>query len=146
VIVRFEDLSALVGTVVEGEPFTVSREERDAFEDVTWITRAYPKELPAEFPGDIVEGFHSLALLDAVLTMAAPPLDTSMYGYNYGLDRVRFTAPIRIGDRVHSRFEVREVRPKDEGLLVLRHCELTVEGADRPALVADWWVYLLPSG
>jgi acyl dehydratase len=142
--IPFEAIPTLAGTTYEGEPFTVTREERDAFEHVTWVTRAYPDPDPPGFPEDIVEGFHSLALLDAVSTMADPFKPESVVGYNYGLDRVRFTAPIHIGDRVLSRFEVKEVRRRGDGYVVLRHCELTVEGADRPALVADWWGLLLP--
>jgi acyl dehydratase len=143
--IAFADIPSLEGRTYEGEPFTISREERDTFERVTWVTGAYAEPDPPGFPEDIVEGFHSLALLDAVSKMAAEPLDhQTITGYNYGLDRVRFTAPIRIGDRVHSRFEVREVRRRGDGYLILRHCELTVEGTDRPALVADWWIYLQP--
>jgi hypothetical protein len=49
-----------------------------------------------------------------------------------------------IGDRIRSRFEVTDIRPRGEGYLILRHCELKVEGAARPALVADWWALVLP--
>jgi hypothetical protein len=142
--IPFEAIPTLAGTTYEGEPFTVTREERDSFEHLTWVTRAYPDPDPPEFPEHIVEGFHSLALLDAVSTMADPFKPESVVGYNYGLDRVRFTAPIHIGDRVRSRFEIKAVRARGDGYLVLRHCELAVEGADRPALIADWWVLLLP--
>ena len=52
---------------------------------------------------------------------------------------------ISIGDRVHSAFEIKQVRERNNGYLMLRHCELTIEGADRPALIADWWVYIVPA-
>lgn len=139
----FEAIPTWVGKSYEGRPFIVTREERDTFEKVTWVTEAYPGDDAAEFPKDIVEGFHSLALLDAVATMASPFAGATNMGYNYGLDRVRFTAPIRIGDTVTSRFEIRDVRERGDGYLMLRHCELTVQGHDRPALIADWWVLLL---
>jgi carnitine-CoA ligase len=142
---RYADIPSLVGHRYSGEPFTVTRAERDGFEQLTWVDRAYPDPDPPEFPEDIVEGFHSLALLDAVSTMAEPFEPGTTTGYNYGLDRVRFTAPININDRVHSSFEIKEVRERGQGFLILRHCELTVEGAERPALVADWWVHVLPT-
>jgi acyl dehydratase len=136
----------LAGRIYVGEPFVITREERDAFERVTWIDRAYPDPDPAGFPEDIIEGFHSLALLDAVSRLASPRADRRPgVGYNYGLDRVRFTSPIRIGDRVRSRFEVTDVRPRGDGYITRRQCELTVEGAGRPALVADWLTLWLPS-
>jgi acyl dehydratase len=140
-----DDLPDLVGLTYEGEPFVITREERDTFERVTWIDRAYQDPDPAGFPEDMIEGFHSLALLDAVSRLATPrAARRAGIGYNYGLDRVRFTHPIRIGDRIRSRFEVTDVRPRGNGYVTRRHCELTVEGAGRPALVADWLTIWLP--
>ena len=144
--VRYDEIPQLQGRRWTGEPFTVERAERELFERVTWVDRAYPGPDPPEFPPDIVEGFHVLALLDAVSTMTMPFDRSSAYGYNYGFDRVRFVSPVMVGDRVVPSFEVLEVRPKGPGQLILRHCELRVEGSDRPALVADWWVYMLPRG
>ncbi|MGN6680270.1 MAG: MaoC/PaaZ C-terminal domain-containing protein [Streptosporangiaceae bacterium] len=139
------DYYDLVGTTYEGEPFVITREERDAFERVTWIDRAYPDPDPAGFPEDMIEGFHSLALLDAVSRLASPSsVRRPGVGYNYGLDRVRFTSPIHIGDRLRSRFEVTDVRPRGRGYVTRRHCEVTVDGAGRPALVADWLTMWLP--
>lgn len=140
-----DEIPDLVGRTYEGEPFVITREERDTFERVTWVDRAYPDPDPAGFPEDMIEGFHSLALIDAVSRLALPSLVRRPgIGYNYGLDRVRFTSPIRIGDRVRSRFEVTDVRPRGAGYITRRHCELTVEGAERPALVADWLTIWLP--
>ncbi len=140
------EIPTLKGTSFSGEPFVVTATERDEFERVTWIDRAYPEPDAPEFPPEIVEGFHSLALLDAVATLARPFDPMTTYGYNYGLDRVRFVSPIMIGDEVHSHFEVLDVIPKDTGWLVSRRCVLTVAGAEKPSLVADWWVYILPRG
>lgn len=143
--VPFDAIPGLLGQAYEGEPFTVTRAERDGFERITWVDRAYPGPDSPHFPEDIVEGFHSLAMLDAISALALVIDRSTVTGYNYGLDRVRFTSPIRIGDRVRSRFEVTDVRPRGEGYLILRHCELTVEGAAKPALVADWWALVLPA-
>jgi acyl dehydratase len=142
--IALADIPTLKGTSFRGEPFVVTEAERDEFERVTWVTRAYPEPDAPQFPEGIIEGFHSLALLDAVATLARPFDPATTYGYNYGLDRVRFISPILIGDEVHSEFEVRDVVPKDPGWLILRRCVLTVGGASRPALVADWWLYILP--
>ncbi len=142
--VTFDEIPALLGSSYVGEPFSITRRERDAFEDVTWIKKAYTQPDDPSFAEDTVEGFHSLALLDAISMMANPFDSQTIVGYNYGLDRVRFTAPLLIGDQVTSRFEVREIRSRGEGYLVLRHCELRNQRTGRLALVADWWIYLRP--
>lgn len=141
-VVAFDEIPALKHHSFVGAPFTITRAERDAFEGLTWIDYAYPDPDPVEFPSDIVEGFHTLAMLDAVSSLVMRFDPATCYAYNYGLDRVRFTAPIMIGDPVSSRFEVLDVRPRNDGLLVLRRCTLHIE--DRQALIADWWVYVLP--
>jgi acyl dehydratase len=142
--VKLSEIPELAGSSFDGDPFVVSNEERELFEHVTWVDRAYPEPDAPEFPRDLVEGFHTLALLDAVATLVRPFDPRTTYGYNYGLDKVRFVSPIRIGDRVNSHFEVLRVQPKASGWLVLRRCTLTVEAATRPAMVADWWVLVLP--
>ncbi len=142
--IQIDEIPTLKGLSFTGEPFTISAAERDRFEQVTWIDRAYPQPDAPEFPDDILEGFHTLALLDAVATLARPFDPATTYGFNYGLDRVRFVSPVAIGDVVHSTFEIIDVRPRGKGWLVLRRCVMTVESAWRPALTADWWVLILP--
>jgi hypothetical protein len=137
---------AVVGEVIIGEPFVVSREDVDHFERGTWLDRAYPPGAVPEFPETLVEGFHLLALVDPVLRFALGDRAGQMWGLNYGLDNVRFVSQVHLGDRVHSHFEILDVQPKDVGFKVLRRCTFTVEGADRPAMVADWWGYQLPRG
>jgi acyl dehydratase len=137
---------ATVGEIVTGEPFVVSRDDVTSFEKGTWLDRAYPEGEVPEFPETLVEGFHLLGLLDPALRFALGDRAQLMWGLNYGLDKVRFVSQVHIGDRVVPQFETIEVQPKDEGMKVLRRCTFTVEGASRPAVVADWWAYQLPRG
>jgi len=141
----FDELPESVGRIVHGEPFQISSDDLQLFERATWLDKAYPDEI-AEFPDTLVEGFMLLSLLDPILRMAVGESARVQWGLNYGLDRVRFVSPIHVGDTVLSRFETVEVQPKDLGFKVLRHCELTVEGQDHPAMVADWWGFVLPRG
>lgn len=143
-VVGLQGIPDLVGHVINGAPFTVSRQERDAFDEVTWVNRAYPEPDAPEFPADILEGFHTLSLLDSVATLAIRFDPATTYSFNYGLDRVRFVEPVPIDVAIHSTFEIREVRAKGPGWLILRHCEFRIDGHDGPALVADWWLYVLP--
>lgn len=142
--ISLEEIPMLAGTSHSGAPLRVSREQRDSFERITLVDLAHPEQQPAEFPADIVEGFHTLALLDAMSELARPFDPVTTYAYNYGLDRVRWVSPVRIGDELHSTFECTRVEPKGAGWLVHWTCTVTVAGAERPALVAEWLVYVLP--
>jgi acyl dehydratase len=58
---------------------------------------------------------------------------------NYGLDRVRFIAPVRSGQRIRGRFVLDGVEEKAPGQLMLRHTvTVEIEGVDKPALTAQW--------
>lgn len=143
-LITLDQIPNLAGTSHSGAPLTVTKAERDQFEALTLVTLAHPEQQPAEFGADIVEGFHTLALLDAMTELARPFDPTTTYAYNYGLDRVRWVTPVRIDDELHSLFECTAVEPKANGWVVHWHCTVTATGADRPAMVADWLVYVLP--
>lgn len=142
--ITLEEIPYLAGTSHTGQPLRVTRDERNEFERLTLIDRAHPEPDPPEFPTDIVEGFHTLALLDAMSELARPFDPATTYGYNYGLDRVRWVSPVQIGDELHSLFECTSVGRKGTGWVVHWRCTVTVSGADRPAMVAEWLVYVLP--
>lgn len=142
--VMLSEIPSLRGRSFTGEPFVVSRSERDAFDEVTWVNRAYPDPDAPEFPENILEGFHTLSLLDSVAGFMLRFDPATTYGFNYGLDRVRFTAPLPIDTPVVPEFTVVEVKPRGDGFLILRHFRFTVMGSPDPALVADWWNLVLP--
>lgn len=142
--IAIHEIPLLPGTSHEGAALTVTREQRDQFERLTLVDRAHPEPDPPEFPRDIVEGFHTLSLLDAMSELARPFDPVTTYAYNYGLDRVRWVSPVRIGDTLHSRFECTAVDPKGAGWVVHWRCTVSIEGSDRPVMIADWLVYVLP--
>ncbi len=61
------------------------------------------------------------------------------YALNYGLDRVRWLAPVPVGSRIRNRCRlVRfEARAEDQ-FLIRTHNTIEIDGSERPALVADW--------
>lgn len=142
--IAFDSVPHLAGTSHSGQPLTVSRDQRDGFEHITLVTLAHPEPQPPEFPTDIVEGFHVLSLLDPMTELARPLDPATTYAYNYGLDRVRWVSPVRIGDELHSAFDCTSVEAKGDGWVVHWRCTVTVAGAERPAMVAEWLVYVLP--
>jgi acyl dehydratase len=71
------------------------------------------------------------------------PLGAKM-GVNYGLDRVRFLAPVKSGARVRGRFKLDSVEEKAPGQLLLRHdVTVEIEGQDKPALTAQWLTLII---
>ena len=91
------------------------------------------------FRGTIAHGFLTLSLLSRLASevMLIPP-ETKMV-VNYGLDRLRFLAPVRSGKRIRARFKLDSIDEKAAGQLLMRHqVTVEVEDEERPALVADW--------
>jgi acyl dehydratase len=91
------------------------------------------------FGGTIAHGFLSLSLLSRMAAEAMLVPETLTMAVNYGLDRVRFIAPVRSGSRIRGRFVLDSVEEKAPGQVMLRHT-VTVEiaGEARPALTAQW--------
>jgi acyl dehydratase len=145
-IVGLDELPGLVGLTFEGYPVTVTRAERNVFDAVTHVIEAYPEADPVEFGPDIVEGFHTLALLDAICSFVMRFDPATTYAYNYGLDRVRFTSPVLVGTELQSTVETTDVERHGEGYKVLRRVTVRTAGSASPSLIADWWVLVLPQG
>jgi acyl dehydratase len=59
-------------------------------------------------------------------------------GYSYGFDKLRFTHPVKPGQRVRLRQTLHSVTPRNDGQLVMLKCVVDIEGEARPALVADY--------
>jgi acyl dehydratase len=91
------------------------------------------------FGGTIAHGFLSLSLLSRMGADAMLVPEGLQMAVNYGLDRVRFLAPVRSGSRVRGRFILDSVEEKGPGQLLMRHnVTVEIEGEDRPALSAVW--------
>ncbi|MGH8466983.1 MAG: MaoC/PaaZ C-terminal domain-containing protein, partial [Pseudomonas sp.] len=58
---------------------------------------------------------------------------------NYGLDKVRFLNPVRVGKRIRGRFELMSVTEKRPGHYLLKHkVTMEIEGEEKPAMIAEW--------
>jgi len=122
---------------------TIGQERIDAFADATedrQFIHVDPEAAAATpFGGTIAHGFLSLSMLSrmAADTMLRP--DGVKMAVNYGLDRVRFIAPVRSGKRIRGRFRLDSVAEKAPGQLLMRHTvTVEIEGEDKPALTAEW--------
>ena len=122
---------------------TVDQDRIDAFARITedeQFIHVDPEAAKATpFGGTIAHGFLTLSLASAMSYDAVKPLEGVVMGVNYGFDKLRFLAPVPAGSRVRGRFRLLSAEDKGSGRWLLKH-ELTVEieGADKPALIAEW--------
>ena len=116
----------------------------DGFAEVTQdrqFIHVDPKRAAAETPfgGTIAHGFLTLSLLSAFAYDALPQIEGRAMGINYGLDKIRFLSPVRSGSRVRARFRLAEVQMRSPTEALMRYGVMVeIEGAQRPALAADW--------
>ena len=91
------------------------------------------------FGGTVAHGFLSLSLLSRMGAEAMLLPDSLKMAINYGLDRVRFLAPVLAGSRVRGRFRLDSVEEKAPGQVLMRHTvTVEIEGEAKPALTAEW--------
>ena len=91
------------------------------------------------FGGTIAHGFLSLSLLSRMAADVMLVPDTTRMAVNYGLDRVRFIAPVKAGKRVRGHFTLDGVDDKAPGQILIRQTvSVEIEGEDKPALTAQW--------
>ena len=123
--------------------FDVTQERIDAFAEATedrQFIHVEPEAAAATpFGGTIAHGFLTLSMLSRLASevMLIPP-ETKMV-VNYGMDRLRFLAPVRSGKRIRARFKLDSIDEKAAGQLLMRHqVTVEIEDEERPALVAEW--------
>jgi acyl dehydratase len=138
------DLPGLIGREIGvSRWFEIDQARIDAFADITedrqfiHVDPERAKQTP--LGGTIAHGFLTLSLASAMSYDCVPPLEGVAMGLNYGFDKLRFLAPVPAGSKVRGRFRLLSADDKGGGRWLLKH-ELTVEieGADKPALVAEW--------
>ncbi len=90
------------------------------------------------FGGPVAHGYLSLSLVAAmVMELGMIPPDAAT-GLNYGLDKVRFVAPVKAGARVRMRASLAAAEPQNGGRMLLKlQSTLEIEGEAKPALVAE---------
>jgi acyl dehydratase len=111
----------------------------DATEDRQFIHVDPQAAARTPFGGTIAHGFLSLSMLSRMAADVMLIPDSTRMAVNYGLDRVRFIAPVRSGKRIRGRFVLDSVDEKAPGQILLRHTVMVeIEGEERPALTAEW--------
>jgi len=109
-----------------------------AIDDFQWIHVDRERAKATAFGGTIAHGFLTLSLLSKLSEATFSFADRKM-GINYGLNRVRFTSPVPSGSRVRARFTLAKYEKiENDGVQVTWNVIIEREGADKPALVAEW--------
>jgi len=139
----FARLPDLVGRSFGPSPYVLVDQARiDAFADTTldpqWIHVDPERAARGPFGSTVAHGYLTLSLLvKMVQDLGVLPSDAQLV-VNYGLNKVRFPAPVPSGSRVSCRADLKSCEPKGDGRLLLTlACTVEVEGQDAPALVAE---------
>ena len=89
------------------------------------------------FGAPVAHGFLTMSLLSQFLNDAVEFGGTKM-GVNYGFNRLRFTAPVKVGSRLRGRFCIKDLRRIEGGVQIIWDVTVECEGQPKPALVAEW--------
>ena len=130
-------------TDLELEPsdwVTVEQKAIEQFADATgdhnWIHVDPERAAQGPFGTTVAHGYLSLSLLPMLVANVLRVADARM-GLNYGIEKVRFTAPVPSGSQVRLKATVRSAERRGEGVLYRVGVELEIQGADKPALVGE---------
>ena len=110
----------------------------DATGDHQWIhvdVERAKKESP--FGGPIAHGFMTLSLIVPLVSQTYTITDAKM-GVNYGLNKVRFPAPVPVGSKVRARVTLKDVEEVAGGLQNTLAITVEREGGDKPVCIAEW--------
>ena len=146
----FATLAAWIGKELGTSPWvTIGQDRINEFArstgDFQWIhvdVERAKKESP--FGGPVAHGYLTLSLLaDASLNIGAVPKD-AVAAFNYGLDKVRFLAPVKAGARLRTHITLAEVKDQAGGRKLIKLINtIEIEGGAKPALIAETLVSLV---
>lgn len=140
----FEDLEGLIGQELGVSDWILIDQDRinqfaDCTEDHQWIhvdVERAKRESP--FGTTIAHGYLTLSLIGG-LSLKAMTLPTNVQAaINYGLDKVRFLSPVKVGARVRLRVALVSLEPKGPGQYLMKTSNtLEIDGEKKPAFVAE---------
>jgi acyl dehydratase len=141
--VSSEEFAKLAGTELEPSSWMEITQQRvnqfaDATEDHQFIHLDPEKAARTPFGGTIAHGYLTLSLLVHLnRENAVTPEGLSMV-INYGSDKVRFLAPVRVGSRIRSLQKILEVTQKSAGTWLIKTAvTVEIENGPKPAMMAE---------
>jgi acyl dehydratase len=135
------ELKDLVGQEIGvSDWITVTQERIQLFADATndhhWIHLDAERAQAGPFGTTIAHGFLTLSLLPEMAASAFAVSETRM-GVNYGLNKVRFPAPVPSGSRLRGRFKLIGYEPLEGGAQLTVQVTMEREGSDKPVCIAE---------
>jgi len=141
-IASLAELKSLVGQEVAVSEWVEITQERvnlfaDATDDHQWIhldVERSRRESP--YGGTVAHGFLTLSLLPMLMERSIRMKDVRM-GVNYGLNKVRFPAPVPVGSRIRGRMKLLAIEDIEGGVQMTWQVTMEREGGDKPVCVAE---------
>lgn len=139
--IPLKDVAGLAGQELGvSEWHTITQEQINLFAEATgdfeWF-HVDVERATKEMGGTIAHGFLTMSVVPHLWGQIARITDFKN-GYNYGCDKMRFTAPVRPGQKIRLKASMLPPQEKRGGTLVSVHCVIEIEGEERPALITDW--------
>jgi len=138
---KLRELEARVGEEIAVSPWVEMPQERidlfaKATEDFQWIHVDRERAKGSAFGTTIAHGFLTLSMLPKLIESTFEFSDRKM-GVNYGLNKVRFTAPVPAGAKIRGRFTLAKYEKLEGGVQTTWSVVVEREGGDKPAMVAE---------
>jgi len=146
--VTLDELPRLIGKEIGVTDWLLIDQSRiNAFAEATgdhqWIhVDRQRAKTESKYGRTIAHGFLTLSLLSRLSNEAVEIRGDFGMRINYGLNRVRFPAPVPEGSRIRARLTLQELKEFDGGHQITWLITVDVEGSDKPALVAEWLIRL----
>ena len=134
-------LKSLIGEELGPSRWIDGSQERinsfaDATDDHQWIHVDAERAAAGPFGGTIAHGYLTLSMLPMLMGEVMKVADARM-GINYGIEKIRFTAPVPVASEVRLHAKLASAERRGEGVLYRLGVEIEIKDADKPALVGE---------
>jgi len=141
--IKAQDLRDLVGE--ERAPSSwleITQDRIDQFAKATgdhqFIHVDPEKAAETPFKGTIAHGYLTLSLLPVLTAETSPVIEGMVMGINYGLDKLRFIQPVKVGSRVRTRQKLLRASERKPGHWMIKtQVTMDIEGQEKPALIVE---------
>jgi len=146
IVESVDGIKSFVGEEIGVSDWLVISQDRiNAFADATgdrqWIhLNAERAKRESPFGKTIAHGFLTLSLISHLMQQTLQIRTGSRLAVNYGLNRVRFPAPVREGSRIRGHFTLAGFKDLGDSYEAIFNCSVECEGLEKPACVAEWLV------